>query len=339
MFNTPWHYRSVADLNEVVTSNLARIPHDVDLVVGVPRSGLLAATLISLYLNRPLTDLQGLAERRLLGKGKRLIPGYGADAFDDARRILVVDDCVSQGTEMMRSKEFVESLGLSEKTTFLTVFSFPEKPHLADITLEVIPRPMCFQWSFMHTPELKNYCLDIDGVICRDATKAEDDDGSNYEHFLKNASPLFVPTEQVGWLITSRLEKYRALTEEWLKRHGVQYSELIMMDLPTKEARERLGIHVQYKADAYVASGAKLFIESSPGIAALIAERTQKPVLCMTTNRIIGNPDLESLSIWHGRITRQIRRFARAPRRILSLRGMIGKHQRSSPKISGGGES
>ena len=329
MLNTPWHYRSVADLNEVIVRNLGRIPHDVDLVVGVPRSGLLAATLISLYLNRPLTDLEGLAERRLLGKGKRLIPGYGADAFDDARRILVVDDCVSQGTEMRRCKDFVENLGLSEKTTFLTVFSFPENPHLADITLEVIPRPMCFQWSFMHTPELQKYCLDIDGVICRDATKTEDDDGVNYEHFLKNASPLFVPTQKVGWLITSRLEKYRALTEEWLERHGVQYGELIMMDLPTKEARERSGLHVQHKADAYVASDARLFIESSPGIAALVAEKTQKPVLCMTSNRIIGNPELEALSIWRGRITRQLRRLYQAPRRILRFGGVMRKHQRS----------
>ena len=51
------HYRSVADLNEDIKANLHKIPEDVTLIVGVPRSGMLAANLIALYLNIPLTDI------------------------------------------------------------------------------------------------------------------------------------------------------------------------------------------------------------------------------------------------------------------------------------------
>ena len=108
---------------------------------------------------------------------------------------------------------------------------------------------MCFQWSFMRTPELRNYCLDIDGVLCRDATKAEDDDGPNYLRFLRDASPLFIPTAEVGWLVTSRLEKYRAETETWFERYSIRYRELVMLDLPSREARERSGVHASYKAE------------------------------------------------------------------------------------------
>lgn len=312
-----FHYRSVADMNEVILRNLGRIPFDVDLIVGIPRSGLLAGTLISLYLNRPLTDLQGLREGRLLGKGKRAIPGYGAERFSAARRILVVDDCVSQGTEMRRAQQFIIDLGLTVEVTYLTVFSFPENPGLADITFEVIPRPMCFQWSFMHTPELQHYCLDIDGVICRDATKLEDDDGEKYRRFLREASPLFVPTSFVGWLVTSRLEKYRELTEEWLRNHGVTYGELVMMDEPSSEMREKSGRHITFKVETYKRTGAKLFIESGPGIAEAIARESGKPVLCMTSNRVIGNPEVERYAILVGRMQRFWRRVLRAPRALL----------------------
>lgn len=322
------NYRSVEDMSQVILRNLALIPAQTDLVVGIPRSGLLAATMISLYLNRPLTDLEGLKEGRLIGKGKRIVPGYDKTAIDAARRVLVVDDCVSQGTEMKRARALVGQLGLSRQTTFLSVFSFPEQPRVADIVLQVVPRPMCFQWSFMHTRDLKNYCLDIDGLLCADATKEEDDDGNRYVEFVRTARPLLLPTVDVGWLVTCRLEKYRSETEAWLSRHGVRYGELIMMDLPSKDTRERSGLHAKFKAEAYRRAGASLFVESSPGLAARIAEESGRPVMCMTTNRVIGSPASEQREIALQRKKWLVRRLRRAPKKLLSL--LLGQARRSA---------
>jgi uncharacterized HAD superfamily protein/hypoxanthine phosphoribosyltransferase len=312
------HYRSIDDMNQVILRNLHKVPEDVDLVVGIPRSGLLAANILSLYLNRTLTDLEGLREGRLLGKGKRNVPGFGQVTIQNARRILVVDDCVSQGTEMRRARKFIEDLGLTGRTTFLSVFSFPQNPGLSDIVFQIIPRPMCFQWSFMHTPELKQYCLDIDGVICRDATKEEDDDGPRYEQFLREATPLFLPTAEVGWLVTSRLEKYRGITEVWLARHNVRFGELIMMDLPSKAEREQSGRHAAFKAEAYKRTGAILFVESCPLVAEQVAELSGLPVMSMTANRLVGNPQLERHLIRIQRARRTMKRIMRAPRKVLS---------------------
>ena len=47
------NYRSFADMNNDLVRNLARFPHDVDLIVGIPRSGMLPANLLALYLNKP----------------------------------------------------------------------------------------------------------------------------------------------------------------------------------------------------------------------------------------------------------------------------------------------
>ncbi|MEO1008332.1 MAG: phosphoribosyltransferase family protein [Planctomycetota bacterium] len=315
------YYRSVADMNEVILRGLPRIPQEIDLVVGIPRSGLLAANMVSLYMNRPLTDLKGLEEGRLLGKGKRRIPGYDDIAIENAKRILVVDDCVSQGTEMNRAREYIRGLGLADKAIFLTVFSFPEHPEAADIVLQEIPRPMCFQWSFLHTRELAAFALDIDGLICRDATKEEDDDGERYLRFLEHADPLLLPTMPVGWLVTSRLEKYRPQTEAWMRRHNVEYDKLIMLDVPTKADRERPGFHAQYKADAYKAIDAKLFVESSAGLADEIARLSGKPAMCLTSNRVIGSPEMERREAAMLRRRHLIRRMRSRIKRTVLGRG------------------
>jgi adenine/guanine phosphoribosyltransferase-like PRPP-binding protein len=54
------------DLNEDIIRNLHRIPNDIDVVVGVPRSGLLVASQIALYRNLPvvLTDKPVFLHRR-----------------------------------------------------------------------------------------------------------------------------------------------------------------------------------------------------------------------------------------------------------------------------------
>ena len=316
------NYRSVEDMNQAILRNLHRIPDDVSCVAGIPRSGLLAANLIALYLNRPLTHFKGLDDRTLLGKGKRPMKHTADKAFDG--RILVVDDCVSQGTEMKKAREHVKTIGLGDQCFFLSVFSFPEHPEAADLVLEMIPRPMAFQWSIMHTPELAHYCLDIDGLLCHDCPGDCDDDGDRYLDFLKTAKPLFIPTVEVGYLVTARLEKYRKETETWLAENGVQYRELIMMDHATKEAREAAGRTAEWKAEVYQRTGAKLFIESCPGMAERIEKASGKPAVSMVSDRMVGNPQYDRAAIAMGKLAYQARRVRRLPRKLGRSLGIVG---------------
>ena len=41
--------------------------------------------------------------------------------------------------------------------------------------------------------------------------------------------PRIVSTHPIGCLVSCRLEKYRSLTEEWLKKNRIQYNQLFMM--------------------------------------------------------------------------------------------------------------
>ena len=113
------NYRSVADMNEDVKAWASRLPRDVDLVVGIPRSGLLAASMLSLHLNVPLTDLDGFLEDRLLAAGERL---NGVDTADP-RRVLVVDDSVLTGSAMTEARERVASADVpAERLLFGAVY-------------------------------------------------------------------------------------------------------------------------------------------------------------------------------------------------------------------------
>ena len=52
------NYRSISDLNNVILQRLHILPRDFDLIVGVPRSGMMPANLLALYLNKPFTDIK-----------------------------------------------------------------------------------------------------------------------------------------------------------------------------------------------------------------------------------------------------------------------------------------
>jgi len=55
------NYRNISDLNKIILKKLSIIPRDIDLIVGVPRSGMMPANLLALYLNKPYTDLHSLS--------------------------------------------------------------------------------------------------------------------------------------------------------------------------------------------------------------------------------------------------------------------------------------
>jgi uncharacterized HAD superfamily protein len=123
--------------------------------------------------------------------------------------------------------------------------------------------------------------MDIDGLLCVEPTPEENDDGNRYEQFLRQAYPFHIPTVPVATLVSSRLEKYRAQTEDWLGRHGVQYGELCLLDLPSAAERRRLQAHVPFKAAVYRSkSSASLFLESDLAQAEAIAQRSGKAVIC-----------------------------------------------------------
>ncbi|WP_144797963.1 phosphoribosyltransferase family protein [Halorubrum depositum] len=278
------NYRSVADLN-ADTRRLARASAtDADLIVGIPRSGLLVANLLCLYLDVPMTDVDGLCEGDLIDTGDR----YDGDrTIRDVDSVLVVDDSVRSGGQMTETRERLEAHDFPFDVSYGAIYVSPWGHEYVDHWVEVVPTPRVFEWNVMHHPMLQYSCVDIDGVLCRDPTPEENDDGERYREFLADVEPNVVPNQRIGHLVTSRLEQYRPETERWLDEHGIRYDSLVMMDLPSKRARQERGNHARHKADAYDSTDAPLFIESDPRQAAAISRRTGKPVFCYETQEMV----------------------------------------------------
>jgi len=318
------NFRSVADLNDAVIQGLHGLPGDVDLVVGIPRSGMLAANIIALHLNLPLTDLDGYLEGRVMPCGQRGRAGV------TSTHALVVDDSALSGATMRTARARIDAAGMSGRVTMTAVYVAPDARAMVDHAFEEIVGPRVFEWNLMHGGMIGRSCVDIDGVLCVDPTERQNDDGPRYRRFLEQTPPLLLPSTPVGRLVTCRLEKYRNLTEQWLASHGVQYGELIMMDLPSKAARLAAGPHGRFKAEVYASTDALLFIESSQRQALDIARFSGRPVLCIETRKMV-NPSLAahtpeiartmpSLSrTWARRARRSLRRHLLGidpPRRI-----------------------
>ena len=275
------HFRSTADLARDVSANLHRLPHDIDIVVGVPRSGMLVATMIALARNLPLTDLDSFAAERAFERGKtRLVSGEQVleQHFDHA---LVVDDSSMSGRSIAEARAKLAHFPFGARQSYAVAYGHAASNADIDYVFDQIPSPRVFEWNVLHHPHLEQACVDIDGVLCLDPRDDENDDGPAYLGFLERATLLHRPRRQIRMLVTNRLEKYRMQTEAWLERHGVQYGRLEMLGLPDGEARRRMRPYAGFKANTYRRSDTRLFIESEARQAREIARLSGKPVLSL----------------------------------------------------------
>ena len=303
-------YRGCADLNRCIVDNLSKVPRDVDAVVGIPRSGMLAACLLALHLNLPLTDLDGLFQGRFPSGGDRAKHG----AKDRIEHVLVMDDDVKTGAALAATRKLITEANLGYRYTFAVAYASQGQAHLADVVFEIVEGAQrIFEWKMMNNGMLGSVCFDMDGVLCRDALPEEDDDGDQYRRFLEHAEPKFRPARKIGWIISSRIEKYRKLTEQWLSRHGIEYGELILMDYPSKEERNRADPS-RFKAQVYSDKPSWLFVESNPIHAMNISRWSGKPVYCVDDSRMYYP---EEFHVARGKLKRRLTSLPQSLKRFM----------------------
>lgn len=269
------NFRSIADLNRAIVANLHRIDQDaIDVVVGIPRSGMIPASIIATALQKPLADVNGFPYGIVHGRSGKPVKAGG--------RVLLVDDTVNHGRAMARAVEQVTGRA-SSITRFAVYGPYREAAGAYDICCEVVEGPRAFEWNLWKHKRLGRWGFDMDGVLCRDPKSAENDDGARYLRFVTGAEPLLMPRRPVGHIVTCRLEKYRAETEGWLARHGIEFGQLHMMPYADKAERMAAGNRGGWKAGIVRAVEAEFFVESCPKQAGIIAREAGVPVLCTRT--------------------------------------------------------
>jgi len=324
------NYRNIADLNRILLQRLSIIPRDIDLIVGVPRSGMLPANLLALYLNKPYTDIHSFMNGHIYKAGAR---GQFFDV-NQYKNILVVDDSVASGSAMKECRENLKQAETQFNIKYCAVYMVPGKEKTVDYYFEMVPTPRYFQWNILNHTTLEKACFDIDGVLCVDPNPEQNDDGPKYRNFILNAAPLFIPGSRIGTIVTSRLEKYRKETETWLQANHIKYNDLVMLDLPDMAARQRANNHAEHKAKAYLSKPYVLFIESDPVQAREINRIAKKPVLCTANFEMIFESESILYNLKSGKYLPFLRKYALKIRNVLQKRPSPGMKVIHLQKVS-----
>lgn len=250
--------------------SLARsIPWDVVSrlggVIGIPRSGIIPAAVISQFWNLPLISIGGESHH-----GLRTLRRVGSD-------LLLVDDSIYRGRAMRLADEVVK-VWSSGRVHHAAVYTRSDVDQ-PDFFCRVVDGRRYFEWNLLGHPDLGRFAFDMDGVICEDPTVV-DDDGEVYGSHIAEIRPLNLPVVEVGAVITMRLEKWRSVTEAWLQRHGVAFRELVMCPAASVAARREMD-YGRWKGEQALARGLEVFVESCKRQAAQIHRTSGLPCICL----------------------------------------------------------
>ena len=287
-------YITIAEMDKTIRDNMWKIPRDIDFILGIPRSGMLAGCLIAEYLNCPITDVDAFCDGAKPTGGGRL-RYWKPRRKEGKKKVLVVDDTVFAGHTKKKVLAKLRPYLEEYEFIYLAVFLEGFAKNYVDIYLSDLreytdnyTRPVLYEWNIFHHNEgtMLRCIYDIDGVLC--VNPPDERNEKEYIDYIKDAKPLFLPTTTIGAICSYRLSKNREITKKWLSDNMVSYKELIMFESDSYDERRRSGITPEkMKADYYKESEwAELFVESDDYQARRIFEMSGKPVYCVESNKL-----------------------------------------------------
>lgn len=283
-------YVTIKELSDTIRKELWKVPRDIDFIIAIPRSGMLAASIICGYLNVPLIDINSYMVGMDPYGGNRL--KYFNQNHRKTSKALVVDDTVYNGNSMRNTKEKLRNRKDIEYV-YMCVFLEGKGADSVDIYMSDLRKYtndkypiVLYEWNiFQHNEShTSKFLYDMDGVLCVDPPDERNE--TEYIKYIKDAKPLFIPRSRIGGIVTYRLEKNREITKSWLDKYGINYDKLIMSDAKSHEDRRKSKPPEEYKAAYYKNSMYELFIESNDRQARRIRDISGKPVFCTETNTI-----------------------------------------------------
>jgi orotate phosphoribosyltransferase len=266
---------SVQEFMRDVNEWSLELPKDFDVVCAIPRTGLLAGTLLSQRWNVPLSTPEFLKNNL----------SWGASGVNEStetltkgsfKRVLLVDDSVGSGETIVKAEKIIrEGLGHDVDVKTAAVITSHQGKRKVNYFKRVIHGvDGVFEWSLPSRYKNWSIATDLDGVVCEDPPTEVLNNKTKYEQWLKQVKPLFVPLYPFTAIISGRLEKYRSETSNWLRNHGVRYGSLYLA---------RSESDVLHKMTVLKKLKPRFYIESDRTLAEDIWKLTGIPTLCYKT--------------------------------------------------------
>lgn len=253
------NFVTIDQLNRSVYQNISKIPKDIDLIVGIPRSGMLVANLIALYMNLPFTDMESFLDGRMYKTGKTRKYARWIENVSQAKKVLIVDDSISKGDAMKEAKEKLEGVYQDKEYVFCAAYALPTNTSNVDVYFEICNHPRMFEWNYLHHWGLNYACVDFEGILC------------------ENGVPKILPTQKIKCIVSTQPKDKRYELEKWLADQGVQYDELVLV-APNE------------KGSFYKKCDAVMYIATTFEDARELCEIANKQVFCQETRQLLS-PD------------------------------------------------
>ncbi|UXZ55431.1 phosphoribosyltransferase [Halomonas sp. 7T] len=264
-------FKSYGDLGRDINKNFEKFSGDWDLVVGIPRSGMVPAYMIALALNVNCTDISSWVNNYPLKKGMTRGLKNELTLPWEAKKVLIVDDSIMSGNSL---KSEIEALPawLSSRASTLAVYSSKPFRKDVDIVLEFVPHPRAFEWNIFHHKVISRSCISLEGMI----KKSEEENNKNEINFR------YIPSGLIDTIVSCQSKSKRQEVESLLAERGVSYRELVMSD--SEDNVMTLENLINFKVGKFTDSSSDLFIEYDSYQARIICQEAKKPVFCIKDN-------------------------------------------------------
>ena len=259
---------------------------ELDGIIGVARSGVIAASVMATHYHLPLWTVSPVAKTlQPLGSGYRL----GDRGTPPRGRLLIVDDTACSGGTINQVLDTVKTVVDLRDVYTAAIYATAEAAAAIDAVAHVYPKPHFLEWNFANNVFSPRLAWDFDGILCEDPRRYDTDPA--YHDHLENALPLYLPRRSPVCIVSARTEPFRPQTETWLRRHGVRWHTLILWDGDPEKRWTTPDTVAAWKAK-HIAElrdrGIKGYVESDPRQAAVIAELAHIPVICPTARMVFG---------------------------------------------------
>lgn len=264
------------------------LPRDTIGVLGVPRSGMLPATIVAseigVRLGEPFTFIA--SGGAFLRSGRRMSWDPGS-----CGTVVILDDSIYGGSAMANVLEALAAApALRDRFRFLTAALYlePGMEERVDLYHRVLPSPRLFAWNWLGVKSLSSAFVDMDGLLCVDPDPY-DDDGVDYQEAIRHAEPLCRPHQPIGTILTGRLERWNEITRAWLYEHGVKVRQIIAAPFATAQDRRVHGV-ARWKASVLEEYRPPYYLESDVRLAREIADLANGvcPVVCPLAGKVFG---------------------------------------------------
>jgi hypoxanthine phosphoribosyltransferase len=242
-----------------------QLPNEYDVVIGIPRAGLIPATVLSEIWGRPLSTPDDFVNG-VIWQSHNVPATQEFTDVREVRKVLVVDDGTFTGEVKREVLSLLEDCRPDVQVQLASLYTSEAGRELGVKALETRSDRNALEWSLMSSwwrypgPP----CTDLDGVLSLD--------GRPYlTHKLFDA------------VITARPESRRAETEAWLTDNRVDCVELLMLPDSTENTFPNV---VAFKSKALKERKAYWYWESSDAYALAIRRASGVPVLSVEEMRL-----------------------------------------------------